>query len=107
MTRFSFSENSFPPEELKFKIVKDVITFEAVILSYDFDGDGQPEGQSTSTTIIYDIGTTENPEIKKYLDVGDFVGDALLFAYWVVESDSIERNPECLCGLNIVAKEEN
>ena len=46
--------------------------------------------------------------IKEFtLDVGDFVGDALLFAYWVVESDSIERNPQCLCGLNIVAKEEN
>ena len=46
--------------------------------------------------------------IKEFtLDVGDFVGDALLFVYWVVESDSIERNPQCLCGLNIVAKEEN
>jgi hypothetical protein len=46
--------------------------------------------------------------IKEFtLDVSDFVGDALLFAYWVVESDSIERNPQCLCGLNIVAKEEN
>jgi hypothetical protein len=46
--------------------------------------------------------------IKEFtLDVGDFVGDAQLFVYWVVESDSIERNPQCLCGLNIVAKEEN
>ena len=50
--------NSIPPEELKFKIVKDTITFEAVILSYDFDGDDIPEGESTITSIVYDIGKT-------------------------------------------------
>ena len=61
---------SIPPEELKYKIVKDTITFEAVILSYDFDGDKIPEGQSTITAIVYDIGKTENEEIKKYLEDG-------------------------------------
>ena len=69
--------NSIPPEELKFKIVKETITFEAVILSYDFDGDGIPEGESTITSIVYDIGKTENKEIKKYLDDGKTSKDPL------------------------------
>jgi len=69
-TRLSASNNALPPELLKFKIVKDVITFESVILSYDFDGDGILEGQSTTTAIVYDIGKTENPEIKQYLKDG-------------------------------------
>lgn len=63
-------QNSLPPEELKIKIVKDVITFEAIILNYDFDGDGINEGQDTMSAIVYDIGKTENPEIKKYLSDG-------------------------------------
>lgn len=58
------------PEELKFKITKDVITFEATILSYDFDDDGVLEGKDTVTSIVYDIGKTENPEIKKFLADG-------------------------------------
>jgi len=68
---------TFPPEELKFKIVKDVITFEAVVLSYDFDGDDVPEGIDTIKTIVYDIGKTENPEIKKYLEDGKSSKDPL------------------------------
>lgn len=69
--------SSIPPEELKFKIVKDTITFEAVILSYDFDGDNIPEGESTITSIVYDIGKTENKEIKKYLEDGKTSKDPL------------------------------
>lgn len=69
--------NSIPPEELKFKIVKETITFEAVILSYDFDGDDIPEGESTITSIVYDIGKTENKEIKKYLEDGKTSKDPL------------------------------
>lgn len=68
---------SIPPEELKFKIVKDTITFEAVILSYDFNDDGINEGESTITSIVYDIGITENKEIKKYLDDGKTSKDPL------------------------------
>ena len=69
--------SSIPPESLKYKIVKDTITFEAVILSYDFNGDGVNEGESTITSIVYDIGKTENTEIKKYLEDGKTSKDPL------------------------------
>lgn len=62
------SPTSIPPEEVKFKIIKDVITFDIRVISYDFDGDDIPEGIDTIQTIVYDIGKTENLEIKQYLD---------------------------------------
>ena len=71
------SPASLPPESLKFKIVKDTITFESVILSYDFNGDGINEGESTITAIVYDIGKTENPIIKQYLADGKTSKDPL------------------------------
>lgn len=61
---------SLPPISTKIKVVKDVIIMESVILTYDFDGDGIDEVIDTISTTIYDIGKTENPEIKKYLNDG-------------------------------------
>lgn len=65
-----FTPNSIPPKELKIKVVKDIITFEATILSYDLDNDGIDEAKDTVKAIIYDIGKTENKEIKEYLTSG-------------------------------------
>ncbi len=62
--------NSLPPKKLKIKIVKDTILFEAINNFFDLDGDGIEESKSTITSTIYDIGKTENKEIKKYLEDG-------------------------------------
>ena len=61
---------SLPPEELRIKVVKDVITFDATVLKYDFNNDGKPDEKDKITAIVYDIGKTENKEIKQYLENG-------------------------------------
>ena len=71
------SATSIPPISTKIKIVKDVITMESVILKYDLDNDGYEETVDTVSTVVYDIGKTENPEIKKYLEDGKTSKDPL------------------------------
>ena len=65
-----FTPESLPPQELKIKVVKDVIMFEAIILSYDTNNDKVDDAFDTVSATVYDIGKTENKEIKKYLEDG-------------------------------------
>ncbi len=67
------SSSSVSPESLKFKVTKDVITVESVVLSYD----GMLEQDDTIRAVIYDVGKTQNEEIKQYLADGKTSKDPL------------------------------
>ena len=56
------------PEEIKIKVVKDVIYIDAIILSIDIPG--EETKYESVRTVVYDIGKTENKEIKEYLETG-------------------------------------
>ncbi|MCQ2773009.1 MAG: hypothetical protein MJ238_07060 [Bacilli bacterium] len=59
------------PTYLKFKVVGGVIMGDACILDYGWGDPGMTENHKfTSTFTVYDIGSTENKEIKAYLDSG-------------------------------------
>lgn len=55
------------PVSLKLKVTKDVIDVQSTILVYDF---GEEVYSDTVHSIIYDIGLTENAEIRAYLNGG-------------------------------------
>lgn len=62
---FRMSYNpAFTPKEVKISIVKNVITIRATLLQYD------ETHKDTCEVTIFDVGKTENKEIKQYLDDG-------------------------------------
>ena len=61
------SNNGIYPQEVKMKLVKDVLVIETIILTYDHF---EPARSDYVTTTIYNVGTTENVEIKNYLESG-------------------------------------
>ena len=58
--------SGYYPEETKIKVVKDTLIIETLLMTYTWD-DGTEFGRNTINTVVYDVGKTENPEIKQYL----------------------------------------
>ena len=65
----SMSTSSLLPVETKMKVIGNTIECKTVLLEYFEDENGNML-KDTVDTIIYDIGTTENPLIKQYLESG-------------------------------------
>ena len=63
------------PEQIKIKVIKDVLYIETIILTIDIPG--EELRYESVKTVVYDIGKTENKEIKKYLDDGKSYKDPL------------------------------
>ena len=57
-----------PPESLKMRVVGDNLELDAVLLDYKWED--QPDAKDIAHITVHSIGTTENPEVKKYLDDG-------------------------------------
>lgn len=61
--------SGYYPDETKIKVVKDTLIIETLLMTYTWD-DGTEFGRNTINTVVYDIGKTENTEIKQYLQDG-------------------------------------
>jgi len=61
--------SGYYPEETRIKVVKDTLIIETLLMTYTWD-DGTEFGRNTINTVVYDVGKTENTEIKKYLEDG-------------------------------------
>lgn len=67
------SATSLDPVSVKMKVVKDVLMVETVLIDNYLNTDAK----DTVKNIIYNIGTTSNPEIEKYLKDGKTSKDPL------------------------------
>ncbi len=56
------------PESLRMRVVGENLELDCVLL--DNKWEDQPDAKDIAFTTVYDIGKTENPEIKAYLDSG-------------------------------------
>lgn len=64
-----FNPNSqYPPESLKMRVVGANLELESVLLDYKWED--QPDAKDFAKVTVYNIGATENPIVKKYLDDG-------------------------------------
>lgn len=67
------SATSIDPVSVKMKVVKDVLKVETVLIDNYLDTDAK----DTITNVIYNIGSTSNPKIEKYLKDGKTAKDPL------------------------------
>ena len=65
----AMSSSSLLPVETKMKVIGNTIECKTVVLEYFEDENGNML-KDTIDTVIYNVGETENPIIKEYLDTG-------------------------------------
>lgn len=61
--------SSVMPESIEIKVVKDVLMFDCVLMSY-YDADGNYLGQNNCRAIVHSVGETKLEEIEQYLADG-------------------------------------